>query len=952
MRGHFKIFRRKGLITLLLGALLCVQARAQWDYYPLGNNHAAITRYTGTNTVVVVPSMIDGMNVTEIDGAFTYRLDIVSVVIPEGVTAIGQLGPATSGAFDECYSLTNVTLPSSLQIIGSLTFHECEGLTNLVIPDGVTGIGGGAFRIAGINSLTLPNSVTTLGNAFQYCYSLTNVVLSTNLTNIVFDTFDNCLALTNLIIPASITELDSAAILNCANLAGIYFEGNSPAISSNNFLRIATNAVAYYIPGTSGWNSFTNLPTAVWWEAAFTYLTNSGSVTITGLIPLCDSLDTVKIPTHIHGIPVTTIGTNAFSGHSNLTNVLLPATITYLAQGAFEHCSNLASIGFLGDAPSLGTGVLADDTNATVYYLPCASGWGSDFAGLPTALGTQFLFDYTTNGGAITITGYSQPCETVDIPSSLNGLPVVEIGTNAFRDRDYVRSVTIPTSVTNIGPGAFQGCLNLTNVLLPNNLRSISHDTFNSCYSLYTLNIPSSIGSIGANVFSNCFNLRKISFPAGVTNIGSGAFEACYDLTNIVLPDNLHSISDYTFDGCDLLTNLSIPAGVTSIGTNAFAGCYYLQNITLPSGLTNIGPYAFYHCASLNGLPFPGTLTRIGEHAFEECGSLTSITIRANTTNIGTAAFAGCIGLSDIGVISLNPTYSSVNGVLFNKSHTILMQFPAGATGVYSIPSSVTNIDDYAFYECRALTNVTIPPGVRNIGTWAFESCFSLTNLSLPSTVTNIGDVAFRNCTNLSAFVVDPANPAYSSVDGVLFSKDLTQLIQYPPARIGDYRVPDSVTTIMDWAFADCLRLHRVIMDRNLTYIGDDAFYFADGLTVIFEGNAPAVGSGLFDAVNGPRHIYYLPNSVGWGAQFSGEPAMLWNPILQSVASNSGTESNAFSFNIVGTSNLAVVVEACTNFADPVWLPVSTNAIINGSLHFSDPDSKSFGSRFYRVRAP
>ncbi len=873
-------------MTLLLGAILCVQARAQFDYYPLGNNQAVITGYEGTNTVVIVPNSIAGMQVTEIgSSAFFDRLDIVSVVIPEGITAIGQLGPAGSGAFTDCDSLTNVSLPSSLRIIGSLTFEECRSLTHLVIPDGVTGIGGGAFDGSGITSLTLPDSVTTLQNAFQYCYGLTNVVLSTNLTNLVSDTFYECPLLSKIIIPARVTELDSEAISYCTNLAGIYFEGNSPAISSNSFSEIATNAIAYYLPGTSGWDNFTNLPASPWWEAAFTWNANTGNVTITGLIPPCDSVDTVKIPAQINGITVTTIGAGAFSGHSHLTNALLPATITSLASGAFEDCSNLADISFLGNAPAVGPLVLADDTNATVYYLPCASGWVASFAGLPTAVGPQLLFDYTTNAGAIIITRYSQSCDVVDIPSSLNGLPVVEVGPYAFQDRAYLHSITIPNSVTNIGPGAFQGCMNLTNVLLP---------------------------------------------------------------------ANLQSIADYTFESCEYLTNLSIPAGVSSIGTNAFAGCYYLQNITLPAGLTNIGPYAFSGCASLTGLPFPGALASIGEHAFDGCGSLTSITIRTNTTNIGTAAFANCIGLSAIGVISSNPRYSSVNGVLFNKSHTILMQCPAGATGDYSVPASVTNIDDYAFYECRTLLNVTVPEGVQRIGTWAFDSCFGLTNLSLPNTVLDIGDVAFRNCISLTAITVDPGNPAYRSVDGVLFDKGITTLIQYPAGKAGSYRVPDSVMTIDDWAFADSFGLNRVTVGKNVSYVGDEAFYgcaLSHAFFLVFQGDAPVAGADPFGG-DGSLYIYYLPNTQGWGLGFAGWTAMLWNVTLQPAASNFGVETNGFSFNIVGTSNLTVVVEACTNPADPAWIPLSTNALLNGSAPFSDPDTKSFGSRFYRVRAP
>src|SRR6202012_2571218 len=133
MRSDFKIFRRRELLILFLGGLLCTQARAQFDYFPLGNGQAAITGYEGTATVVVVPNTIAGMPVTEIGGsAFAERGDIVSVIIPEGVTVIGELGPTlANGAFNGDYSLTNVTLPSTLQIIGTATFSDTPNLKSL-----------------------------------------------------------------------------------------------------------------------------------------------------------------------------------------------------------------------------------------------------------------------------------------------------------------------------------------------------------------------------------------------------------------------------------------------------------------------------------------------------------------------------------------------------------------------------------------------------------------------------------------------------------------------------------------------------------------------------------------------------------------------------------------------------------------------------------------------------
>jgi len=173
--------------------------------------------------------------------------------------------------------------------------------------------------------------------------------------------------------------------------------------------------------------------------------------------------------------------------------------------------------------------------------------------------------------------------------------------------------------------------------------------------------------------------------------------------------------------------------------------------------VTSIGDQAFYYCTSLTSVTIPDSVTSIGDYAFLNCFSLTSVTIPNSVTSIGDSAFSSCTSLTSV-----------------------------------TIPNSVTNIGNLAFSVCTSVTNVTIPNSVTSIGIAAFSTCTNLTSVTIPNSVTSIGDVAFRFCTSLTNISVDAANVVYSSLDGVLFSKAQTALIQFPGGRGGSYAIPNS----------------------------------------------------------------------------------------------------------------------------------------------------------------
>ena len=227
----------------------------------------------------------------------------------------------------------------------------------------------------------------------------------------------------------------------------------------------------------------------------------------------------------------------------------------------------------------------------------------------------------------------------------------------------------------------------------------------------------------------------KISIPDTlggypVTSIGSWAFSGCSSLTSVTIPDSVTSIGEQAFISCSSLTNITIPDGVTSIGNGAFGNCRSLSSITIPNSVTSIGNSAFSSCDSLSSITIPNSVTFIGSWAFSGCSSLSSITIPDSVTSIGKSAFQFCSSLSSINVDENNENYCSLNGNLYNKDKTVLIQYAKGKIeNEFVIPDSVTSICEYVFYYCYRLKSINIPSSVTSIGGSAFSGCNNLTDV-------------------------------------------------------------------------------------------------------------------------------------------------------------------------------------------------------------------------------
>ena len=257
-----------------------------------------------------------------------------------------------------------------------------------------------------------------------------------------------------------------------------------------------------------------------------------------------------------------------------------------------------------------------------------------------------------------------------------------------------------------------------------------------------------------------------------VTSIGNFAFNSLSSLTIVTIPDSVTSIEGFAFNECFSLIIVSIPNSVTNIVDYAFAGCTSLMAIMVGAGNSVYSDVdgVLFNQSQTTLLCYPG-------------GIAGSYAIPNSVTNIGNYAFDECSGLAAIMVDTNNPAYSSVGGVLLNKSQTTLIQYPAGIAGGYTIPNSVTSIGDGAFAGCSGLTSITIPNSVRSIGVAAFANCTSLTNATIGDSLTSIGDNAFESCDSLTSVYFRGNAPSLGL--GVFSGNGNVPTVYYLPGTTG-----------------------------------------------------------------------------------------------------------------------------------------------------------------------
>lgn len=298
---------------------------------------------------------------------------------------------------------------------------------------------------------------------------------------------------------------------------------------------------------------------------------------------------------------VTSIGSGAFSGCSNLTSVTIGNCVTFIGSYAFKYCSSLTSVTIGVSVTSIGYEAFKGCNSIASVTILCPS-VGSWFSGIES------------------------------IKEVVLGNNVISIGLSAFEGCSSLTSVTIPNSVTSIGDYAFSGCSSLTSVTIPNCVKSIGYKTFLSCYGLKSMTIGNSVTSIDKMAFSDCRKLTSVTIPNSVTSIGEMAFRDCYGLTSLTIGNSVTSIGINAFSGCSGLTSLTIPNSVTSIGQSAFGGCSGLTSLTIGNSVISYGTDAFMGCSGLISVFYDSKQYR--SYVFRDSKNLKEITLGENVEEV------------------------------------------------------------------------------------------------------------------------------------------------------------------------------------------------------------------------------------------------------------------------------------------------------------------------------
>ncbi len=744
---------------------------------------------------VLVTEVKDLDGLTQIPAyAFHGLTDITSVTIPDSVQSIGEY------AFYNCAGITKVNylgdlkgwceiefeyayanplyeannaklylnevLVTEVKDLDGLTqipayaFHGLTDITSVTIPDSVQSIGNSAFECTGLKEITIPDSVTSIEDyAFCGCTGLQTVMIGEGVTSIGYYAFSGCKGLQTITIGNSVQSIDYCAFDGCTYIATATIPAN--AISYISIDRLTTVKITSGFIGEGIFRDRTGLQTATIGEG------------------------------------VTSIGNSAFSGCTGLQAVTIPESVKSIGEDAFYNCTGITKLNYLGDLKGWCEFLLNNASTNPMYAI----------------------------GGAKLYLNDEEVTEVKDL-DGLGSIPAY-----AFYYCKGITSVTIPDSVTSIGVSAFYYCTNLKSFDVAE-----GNSVYQSKDSVLYKKEDKSIFIVPQAIEG------PVAILDGCTSIGNWAFSDCTGLTEITIPESVTSIGNYAFRDCTGLQTVNWNAISNPFGDHnsyynnpIFYGCTSLTTVSIGTNVETMPVYIFKSVNSIsivNWNAISCTVQNRGGYIYSLFSGSTSpltVNIGADVRSISDNVFGNArynsvckikkvnylgdlkgwceIDFGDDGVYSpLNSTVEKAKFCLNNVEVTEVKDLD----GLVSIPAR-------AFSGCAGITSVTIPDSVTYIGDSAFQELTGITSVTIPESVTSIGDWAFYGCASLATVNWNATNctRADSSSDYSIF-RDCTSLTT---VNIGD-----NVQSIPAYTFRECIGLQEITIPNSVTSIGSDAF--------------------------------------------------------------------------------------------------------------------------------
>ena len=876
-----KLYSLKTLILLICAVFTSIGASA-YDFYVNGIYYNQYTlssvevtyKNTSYNTYsgsLTIPSSITVNGKTYIvlrigDKAFNQCRSLTSVSLPTGLSSIGQ------DAFSYCTSLTSINLPSTLTKIETDAFENCEALTSITIPDGVTELGICTFiDCHKLKNVTIGSGVSTLP-AFMFirCYDLEEINVPNTVTDISYEVFQDCTKLKKVTLGTGVKSVGHHTFAGCTALTTFVCKAtNPPTLSSNTFQDSNQSNANLYVPNLSlsayksatYWKDFQGFSTVYDFVVNGIYYSKTGSNTVQVTFK-DEKHDTysgsVSIPSSVSysgtTYSVTAIGPYAFHG-THLTGISIPSSVKVIDHDAFWMQGNLTSVTIPSSVTTIGS------------YAFC----------------------------------WCESLTSITIPNS-----VTSLGYCGFAWCKKATSLSIGNGLTKLDHEVFKGCEKLTNVTIPSKVTSIEYYAFKGCTSLTSVNLGSGMISIGSEVFDNCPALTSVTcLNTSPPSLSSSAFTSShYNNVTLKVPVDFQSayenasvwknFTKYSSDLYDFYLNRTYYriTSPTTVGVAPKNGNYntYSGNFSVTGAsvtyeyktydITSICDEAFKYCTGLTSVTISSDITKIGTHAFTGCTALTTFTIPNTVTTLTGSTFTSCTGLTNVtigtGVTKLPP-------YMFT-----------GCTNLAEIviPNQVTDIGYEAFYNCKKLAKVTMGTGMKNIDAFSFAYCTGLRNIiSNAKSVPTLNSTAFNYSeayTNANLFVPNQLLSAYKAaanwknftnwytlydftVNGIYYSITGSNTVEvtykdpnfnsysgtvnipaavtyngttYSVTAIGDHAfygstgltavtTPSTVTSIAAYAFANCSALKTLTLGSGLQTIADQAFAACNALTQV-----------------------------------------------------------------------------------------------------------------------
>lgn len=794
---------------------------APWaDYISSGNSSGGFV----TNIVIA-----DG--ITSIgDYAFYGSCFVTSVTIASSVKRIGKYAfcslelletitiPSSVSIIDEyafawCYKLSQLVLPSSLEVIGVGAFYNCEKLTSVHIPANVREFGSKEFSYeSGVFALCESikefsvdpnNSILTAKDGIlfdknmtyliQYplCSDNTEYIIPDGVTTIGYQSFSHCNNLKSLIIPSSVDLIQEYAFNYSPCLEKITFLGNAPEIYATGIFT-DNKMTVYYPVNDSTWTADVMQDyggTIIWTprgpngelagthgdNVTWMFDENTGTLTILGSGVIEKLFSGSSMPW--------------YSLHEQITSVVVESGITEIPSYVFEYLEYVETISLPDTLTTLALNAFNDCGSLNNLLIPASvkTITGSSNTGYPAFIRCESLTDVYYLG---------TEDEWLDIPDA-------EHVVNNYADMTmhYLVLHEDPPTCTESGT---QSYYSFDDSSVYPNMYDLEKNIITELDEIPALNhtwddgtVCKNCGAIGGTCGENL--TWTLDEEGTLTISGEGEMASYRDerapwdsiktqIRKVIIEEGITSIGDWAFLECINLIEASLPATLVEICFGAFQLCENLKSITIPDGVTSIGAQAFVECNSLKEVEIPGSVQAIGKQAFSAIG-IEKVTLNEGLVSIGEEAFCGC-ALSEL-----------------------------------TIPSTVREIGYRAFCDPFAephnkISSVIIPEGVVTIGKQAFWNCEALEYVSLPSTVTNIGYGAFGMCPNLTYIELASGNQAYVIQDNVIFTADGKTIHTVAGGKTGTYSIPETVTTIADYAFTECVNLTEITIPNSIDNVG------------------------------------------------------------------------------------------------------------------------------------